>query len=104
MANERRLIDADAAIERLKLEGVMRYPQNWGMGLLAAMETIRSFPTVDAVEVVRCGQCKYREECIRRIEFMGRNPVLEQNTYEYHPLDYCSYGEKSDTQPQREDV
>lgn len=59
MTNERRLIDANAAIERLKLEGVSRYPQSWGMGLLAAMETLRGLPTVDAEEVVRCKDCRY---------------------------------------------
>ena len=52
-----------------------------------------SFAT-SAVPVVRCRECKYENECIRRIEFIGRNPVLEQNTYEYHPLEFCSYGQR----------
>ena len=54
---------------------------------------------VDAVPVVRCKDCKFNEDCIRRIEFMGRNPVLEMNTYEYHPLDFCSYGEPKEETP-----
>lgn len=49
-----------------------------------------------AVPVVRCRECKYQDECIRRIEFIGRNPVLEQNTYEYHPLSFCSYGQRKE--------
>ena len=53
-------------------------------------------PTIDAVPVVRCRECKYQDECIRRIEFIGRNPVLEQNTYEYHPLSFCSYGQRKE--------
>lgn len=46
------------------------------------------------VEVVRCKDCKYTEDCLNRIQFWGRNPVLELNTTEYHPLSFCSYGEK----------
>ena len=53
-------------------------------------------PTADVVEVVRCRDCKYKDECIRRIEFMGRNPVIELNTYEYHPLEFCSYGQRKE--------
>ena len=43
---------------------------------------------------VRCKDCKHNEDCIRRIQFWGRNPVLELNTTEYHPIDFCSYGER----------
>lgn len=39
-------------------------------------------------------ECGDMDDCIRRIEFIGRNPVLEQNTYEYHPLSFCSYGQR----------
>ena len=57
-----------------------------------------ALPTIDAVPVVRCRECKYQDECIRRIEFIGRNPVLEQNTYEYHPLEFCSYGQRKEAE------
>lgn len=43
--------------------------------------------------VVRCVDCKHQEDCIRRIQFWVRNPVLELNTTKYHPIDFCSYGE-----------
>jgi hypothetical protein len=59
-------------------------------------DCIENTPTIDAVPVVRCKECKYKDECIRRIEFIGRNPVLEQNTYEYHPLEFCSYGQRKE--------
>ena len=52
--------------------------------------------SISAVPVVRCRECIHRDDCIRRIEFIGRNPVLEQNTYEYHPLDFCSYGKRKE--------
>ena len=59
-------------------------------------EDVDNAPTIDAVPVVRCRECKYQDERIRRIEFIGRNPVLEQNTYEYHPLSFCSYGQRKE--------
>ena len=59
-------------------------------------EDVDNAPTIDAVPVVRCRECKYQDECIRRIEFIGINPVLEQNTYEYHPLSFCSYGQRKE--------
>ena len=64
---------------------------------ILAKETLREVPLVSAVPVVRCRECKYQDECIRRIEFIGRNFVLEQNTYEYHPLSFCSYGQRKET-------
>lgn len=61
-------------------------------------------PTVDAVEVVFCKDCKHQEDCIGRIELMGRNLVLELNTYECHPLKFCSYGERrTDDEPTCDD-
>ena len=53
-------------------------------------------PAIDAIPIVRCQECKYKDECIRRIEFIGRNPVLEQNTNEYRPLEFCSYGQRKE--------
>lgn len=60
------------------------------------LSDIMNAPTIDAVPVVRCRECEYEDECIRRIEFIGRNYVLEQNTYEYHPLEFCSYGQRKE--------
>ena len=45
-------------------------------------------------EVVRCKDCKYEEECIHRIKFLSINKKPELCTAEYHPLDFCSYGER----------
>lgn len=88
MANERRLIDANALPVVTLTDGGY-----WTKDVVYKLD-VDAAPTVDAVEVVRCKDCKYQENCIRRVEFMGRNPVMEQNTYEYHPLDFCSYGER----------
>lgn len=91
-----RLIDADnldfTFDRRCFSEGDTQYVR----GADDAIGVVNNAPTIDAVPVVRCQECKYKDECIRRIEFIGRNPVLEQNTYEYHPLEFCSYGQRKD--------
>lgn len=79
-----RMVDADVAPLYLNKE---------------ACEQIKLMRTVDPVHAAGgcyCGECRYKDECIRRIEFIGRNPVLEQNTYEYHPLSFCSYGQRKE--------
>lgn len=97
MANERRLIDANAAIERLSFEAVVRYPQEWDMGILAGMDILRGAPTVDAVEVVRCKDCKYwtqDDNGYMDDEFHCGNPYGIEGYPE--ESDYCSRGEKMD--------
>ena len=59
-----------------------------------ARKLIEAAPSVDAVEVVRCKDCKYQGYCMRRIPFFGRNLILELNISEYHPLGFCSYGDR----------
>lgn len=74
-----RLIDADELEEkvwRLKLDS---------RELIAKM--IEDAPTVDAVPVVRCKDCKYYE--------MDSNETYgwcEENECPFAQLDYCSYG------------
>ena len=50
MANEKRLIDANALIEEANAEGAYGYVDAF---------QIANAPTVDAVEVVRCRDCKH---------------------------------------------
>ena len=76
---------------REKLIELLRYVQYLG-GL---EEKIADHLIANGVTIpVRCKECKHNEDCIRRIQFWGRNPVLELNTSEYHPIDFCSYGER----------
>ena len=86
-----RLVDADKARECFGGDGMTG----------AVMKRMfDELPTVDPVHAAGgcyCLECKYKDECIRRIEFIGRNFVLEQNTYEYHPLSFCSYGQRKET-------
>ena len=48
-SNEKRLIDADALLEKMKRTN--RY--------FDVLFDVEEMPTVDAVEVVRCRECKY---------------------------------------------
>lgn len=66
-------------------------------GIATAISEVETAPTIDPVHAsgaCYCWECKYQDECICRIEFIGRNPILEQNTYEYHPLHFCSNGQR----------
>lgn len=52
-----RLIDADALLKDLKDYRI--YDANTYYGFNCAVDAIKEAPTVDAVPVVRCGDCKY---------------------------------------------
>ena len=47
----------------------------------------------DMVEVVRCKDCKYQDDCARQMVHTTRDYVLEQNISTYNKVDFCSYGE-----------
>ena len=84
-----RLIDADRAMEIVRNQGIAHpnayYLTNY------AMLTLREAPTVDAVEVVRCRECKYHEDT----DVTGfKHCCLIGKTVRYN--DFCSYGERKD--------
>ena len=87
----RRLIDADVLAERLMNAWDC---ESAGSVISAVMADVVvpicvSTPTVDAVEVVRCKDCKHADKCSRN--------VAMQDTYQmYEKIDYCSYGERKD--------
>lgn len=55
---EKRLIDANAFIEFLKRKTSCTYPNKFP-GLMEAIDFVKNFPAVDAVEVVRCEDCRF---------------------------------------------
>ena len=66
MANEKRLIDANALIKEANVEGAYGYVD---------AKQIADAPTVDAVEVVRCEGCIKRydtDECPMCFAFYGK--------------------------------
>ena len=89
-----RLIDADALIEDRSLQIVIGAGDN----ICVDIADIAKFPTIDAVEVVRCKDCKHNDmnggDCNRTMVMCRRDHVLELNVYEYIKLEHCSYGER----------
>ena len=79
MVNEKRLIDANALIKEACAEGAYGYVD---------AKQIADAPTVDAVEVVRCRECKYHKgTSVAEYEHC----CLIGKTVWYNG--FCSYGE-----------
>ena len=88
--NKKRLIDANELTDRLNHTTMVAYP-NLFPGLLAAIDVVDDSPTVDAVEVVRCKDCKHfvapqGVPCCDNFYGLGF-PNASGN-------DFCSYGER----------
>lgn len=85
-----RLIDAD------KLENIFtNLVQSWrgklpGPTYMNCLQRVKDAPTVDAVPVVRCGNCKHFREpfCVRRDDETHRERINMLT------VDFCSYGER----------
>ena len=94
MASERRLVDANVLEEMVK---ICDQP---------AWMVVRDAPTVDAVEVVRCKNCKHWREADdgRSWQMIGRTDgacrwLAEQHYAERYMTEgehFCSYGEMKD--------
>ena len=60
------------------------------------IEAVRRALKADLVEVVRCKDCRYQEDCARQMVHTTRDYVLEQNISTYNKVDFCSYGERKE--------
>ena len=105
-----RLIDADALEEKVKaLHGHGDYEADlyltdaryclgacvWDdtedYGIEKTEKAIKDAPTVDAVQVVRCKDCKYYEQAkVNNKGFL----ICSASGMEITEADYCSYGER----------
>lgn len=100
----KRLIDANALITRIQgtaseVARLSPYDVEWFSRMAQRQSEIVNIiveaPTVDAVEVIRCRDCKYhrweQELCHGRIKHFCSNPkgltVVRKDTF-------CSYGER----------
>ena len=84
MANEQRLIDANKIkYKEYRSGGGRDYPEN-----IVTEYEIAKMPTVDAVEVVRCKDCKWRNT--RGCPYMNFNSSARDD------LDFCSDGERKE--------
>ena len=84
------LISRSALIERLKfkMQTDDTFNKTKSCGLQSAIAQADKAPAVDAVEVVRCKDCKFQgdeDDC----------PLLSLSAYT-EPDDFCSYGERKD--------
>ena len=78
-----RYIDAER-LKRTFASGIRVYD---GMCKIAdVMHNIENEPTADVVEVVRCKDCKHKEQCCEFIMIS----VKDKN------IDFCSYGERKE--------
>lgn len=77
MANEKRLVYADALMDK-----VLNHPRPYRKDFY---RMLKDAPTVDAVEVIRCESCKWYEPECENCDFWGgyRNPDH-----------YCGEGER----------
>ena len=93
-----RLIDANRAMEIVRDQRIA-HPNAYHLTNYATL-ILQEAPTVDAVEVVRCKDCKHYKEfrtkrnkqIMRLCCRMGKNDM----EYSVKPDDFCSYGERSD--------
>ena len=87
MANEKRLIDANALIEEANAEGAYGYVDAF---------QIANASTVDAVEVVRCRDCKHWHKETLFCDYMPYGEAQER--VNWYANDFCSYGERKDNE------
>lgn len=61
-------------------------------------EALARVPTVDAVELILCKDCKHNTQnggdCNRTLPITSRNYITETNETAYIKLNTCSYGER----------
>lgn len=97
-----RLIDAEPAMSIPALPKEYRnyqtgnlddaYEQGWE----DALENLKNAPTVDAVSVVRCKDCKHRTES-GNCGHPRHHGILPSA----YPYDFCSYGERKEREDGR---
>ena len=90
MANEKRLIDADRAMEIVRNQGIA-HPNAYHLTNYATL-ILREAPTVDAVEVVRCKDCKHCDPENHHCD----HPMSTAAPLSRKPDDFCSYGERKE--------
>lgn len=88
-----RLIDADALMLTFNDWWYSSFGQEENersLTIKEAMKAIENAPTVDAVEVVRCGDCKYSGT------WYGKLMKCKRNGQVYEDNHYCGYGDCED--------
>lgn len=95
-SNGKRLIDADALMDVIRQHeyrlATKQGSIDYGMFTLGIQQAVDEQPTVDAVEVVRCRECKHCDPENHHCDHhMGTAAPLRRK-----PDDFCSYGERKE--------
>ena len=91
MSSENRLIDANKLIDFIDV-GHLRHPGELCYSEVDVANILLHAPTVDAVPVVRCRECKHCDpENYHCDHPMGTAAPLRRK-----PEDFCSYGERKE--------
>lgn len=95
-SNDKRLIDANRAMEIVRNQGIA-HPNAYHLTNYATL-ILREAPTVDAVEVVRCRECKHhhweQEPCHGKIVHYCNLPHM--SGVEVFKEFFCYYGERKE--------
>ena len=101
MGDKKRPIDANSLLEkvqfRLEIDNPVAEIVNGCVDITRLL--IENEPTVDAVEVVRCKDCKWRTDC----DFYNKKGICVNRRYtagryglEVPEQHFCSFGERKD--------
>ena len=81
-------IEQEKVISELK-----NLPEQERIEYMGIYDCIKSVPTADVVEVVRCKECKYREKMTYKYIWCAKHKVFMAMKSDD---DYCSKGERKD--------
>ena len=81
----KRLVYAEDALANIEREKAYLTD----VGYIHAKSAVNSAPTVDAVEVVRCKDCKYRYKTFNGLKICQHHITMEAKDDQF-----CSYGER----------
>lgn len=92
-----RLIDADYGQKQLTIAEV-ECGKNFETDCNHVRDFLNAMPTIDAVPVVRCRDCK---RCYKHTTKRYKQPMwicmrLDMDRFAVRPDDFCSYGERKD--------
>ena len=88
-----RLIDADRAIEIVRDKGIA-HPNAYHLTNYTTL-ILQEAPTVDAVEIVRCMDCKHYMPQKKSAHWENRASYCNRFVrIKVRPNDFCSYGER----------
>ena len=93
MASEKRLADVNALLEEINRTIKIMEKQSNRLSIRNVIMCIKNAPTVDAVEVVRCKDCRKISPSVTPV----KDAVWCREFRAYMPCDgFCSYGAKMD--------